>query len=156
MKDEGYELIPSSSRPTTQTGEGSTSTQRKTQETWSDGQQLRRHQDPNGVADSTRLNRQYKELLVNLEVDKMDNRSISNECHQRYLNHSDDDDVHVHDSSHSRDTMNRNTGEILTIPTATQDIIVYLRIVTCWSILSLCSKFWVTEQETSHIFNKFK
>ena len=109
-----------------------------------------------GIADSSRLNRQYKELLVNLKVDQMDNRTISNECHLRYFNHSDNDDVHIHDSSHSRDTRNRNTSESLTIPTTTQDIIIYLRIMSGWSILSLCSKFWVTKQEISHIFNKFK
>ena len=64
-----------------------------------------------GIANSSIPNRQYKELLANLEIGQMDNLSIFDECRRKYLICNDNDDIHIYDSSHSGGFRNRDSGE---------------------------------------------
>ena len=100
-----------------------------------------------GIANSSIPNRQYKELLANLEIGQMDNLSIFDEYRRKYLICNDNDDIHIYDSSHSGGFRNRDSGESQAISKATQDIIIYLRIADKWSIPSLCSNFWVKSKK---------
>ena len=101
-----------------------------------------------GFADAARVNKIYKELLENLEINNLSNNELVEELGNNL-------DINKEENIESEGT-NNFLQENSIIDANTKTMILKLRLYHKWSLNSIWAKFKITKEQLNRLFNELK